>query len=271
MSNAAILENAHNIGGKKFATIPVSEIKIDTGYQRRLREKVNRMVANWDYNLCDVVLVSYRNGKFYVIDGQHRVAAAKRVGAEFLPCQIVEGLSREEEAARFVALNSGVSPLSQYDTWNANLLCGDPVDTEVKRICDKWGIEVSDRRGGVYGRLGNLREARKIVRGQGGAAFDWIMEALYTAQWHIVRGGYCSEVLAALSNVYKKFGPDTMEYVVSIIKSKNPNTLRAVAQDRYTEYGIHKSLVKYMEDEVQNAIARTSSTTTETENIFMAA
>ena len=39
MSNAAILENAHNIGGKKFATIPVSEIKIDAGYQRRLREK----------------------------------------------------------------------------------------------------------------------------------------------------------------------------------------------------------------------------------------
>lgn len=94
MSNVAILENAHNIGGKKFATIPVSEIKIDAGYQRRLREKVNKMVANWDYNLCDVVLVSYRNNKFYVIDGQHRVAAAISTIANTSIARIVTTMER---------------------------------------------------------------------------------------------------------------------------------------------------------------------------------
>lgn len=271
MSNAAILENAHNIGGKKFATIPVSEIKIDAGYQRRLREKVNRMVANWDYNLCDVVLVSYRNNKFYVIDGQHRVAAAKRVGAEFLPCQIVEGLSREEEATRFVALNSATSPLSQYDTWKANLLCGDPVDTEVKRICDKWGVAIFDSRGSVPGKLGSLYDARKIVRRCGYGALDWILETLHKAQWHMIKGGHNGAILNAINNVWKEFDVGVSDYVVSIIKSKTPSTLRAVAQDTYPEYSTNKALSKYMEDEVRNAIARTSSTTIETENIFMAA
>lgn len=253
MSNAAILENAHNIGGKKFATIPVSEIKIDAGYQRRLREKVNRMVANWDYNLCDVVLVSYRNDKFYVIDGQHRVAAAKRVGAEFLPCQIVEGLSREEEAARFVALNSATSPLSQYDTWKANLLCGDPVDTEVKRICDKWDIEITDTYGCGYARLGSLYDARRIVRTTGSKAFDWILDTLHAAQWHMVKGGHNGAVLSAINNAYKEFGPDVAKDIVSIIKNKTPKTLRAAALDVYPEYSGNRALIKYIEDEVKKA------------------
>lgn len=271
MSNAAILENAHNIGGKKFAFVPIDEIEIDNGYQRPLRNKVSRMATNWDYNLCDVVLVSYRKDKFYVIDGQHRVAAAKRVGIKFLPCQIVEGLSREDEAIRFVALNSNSSRLSQHDTWKANLLCGNPVDTEVKRICDKWGIDVSDAQGGRAKRLGSLYTARQIVKTHGADVFDWILGVLHEAQWNLVKGGHSDEILRALRNVYRKFGPDVSDIVITTIKPKTPITLRAAAQDTYPEYNGKKAISKYMIDEVQSAIARTSNATTETENIFMAA
>ena len=99
-SPAIFLSNAHTIGGKKFVFLPVSELKIDHGYQRPIRSKIKRMVREWDYNLCDVILVSYRDGKFYVVDGQHRVEAARQKGVEMLK-NIVERINIPRQSRGF--------------------------------------------------------------------------------------------------------------------------------------------------------------------------
>ena len=256
-----IIDNITSVGGKDFAIISVDDLTIDMGYQRKIKSKIKKMTNNWNFNLCDVIIVSYRDGKFYVVDGQHRLEAARRQTVDprkKLVCQVIQGLTREEEATRFIALNSSQSHVSPHDTWNANLLIHDKVDTAIDRICRKWGILVSDKSGSpVAARLGDLPEARAIVRKFGEFAFDWILATLHEAQWNLVVGGHSCWVLRALKHVYEENNDDlqaTKEAAVAIMKGKTPVTLRAEAVHKYSEYDAKCALSKYMLDGVKSRL-----------------
>lgn len=248
INNNIFLSNAHTIGGKKFVFLPVSELRIDAGYQRPLRSKVRRMVQMWNYDLCDVVLVSYRDGKFYVVDGQHRVEAARRVGVEMLACQLLEGLTRIDEARRFVAQNTTASTLSPYDTFGANLLLGDPIDTAIKEICDKWEIKIGTANIKSIARLGGLKEAREIVKCHGEKAFNWMLCVLHDAHWHLEIGGHSAIILKALREVYKEF--NFTKHVVGILRGHTPRAINAMAQARYPEHTKDVAVTKYLVDTV---------------------
>ena len=48
-------------------------------YQRPVEpEDVDRLIAKWDDRLLTPLVVSFRDGKFNVVDGQHRIAAIKK-------------------------------------------------------------------------------------------------------------------------------------------------------------------------------------------------
>lgn len=49
-------------------------------YQRPVREEnVNELIGKWNNTLLEPVVVSFRDGKFYVIDGQNRIAAMRKM------------------------------------------------------------------------------------------------------------------------------------------------------------------------------------------------
>lgn len=254
-----IIDNITSVGGKDFAIISVDDLTVDMGYQRKIKSKIKKMTNNWNYQLCDVIIVSYRDGKFYVVDGQHRLEAARRQTIDprkKLVCQVIQGLTREEEAARFIALNTSQSFASPHDTWNANLLLGDKVDTAIDRICKKWEIEVSDRTGNTLkARLGDLSEARSIIRNQGEFTFDWILSVLHEAQWNLVRGGHSSLILRALRTVYKENWLCNKQAIkdaaVEVLKGRTPLTLRADAIHKYCQYDAKGAVTKYLLDNIR--------------------
>lgn len=48
-------------------------------YQRPVEpEDVDRLIAKWDDRLLTPLVVSFRDGKFNVVDGQHRIAAMRK-------------------------------------------------------------------------------------------------------------------------------------------------------------------------------------------------
>ena len=48
-------------------------------YQRPVNQKeVDRLIREWDERLLDPVIVSFRDGKFNVVDGQHRISAMRK-------------------------------------------------------------------------------------------------------------------------------------------------------------------------------------------------
>ena len=92
--------------------INTADIISNAGYQRPVDvREVRKIVAKWNDNLVNPPKVSYRNGKFYVFDGQHTIQALKlkNDGKDVdVLCRVYTGLTYEDEARLFAEQN-GIS------------------------------------------------------------------------------------------------------------------------------------------------------------------
>ena len=108
-----------------------SEIEIDkleyAPYQRGLDDSSVRKIArSLDWDIFGVISVSYRDGHFYVVDGQHRVEALRLdKSVKTVMCNMWENLSYEEECEKFIKLNTARRTLNYNQIFNAMVEMGD--------------------------------------------------------------------------------------------------------------------------------------------------
>ena len=85
-------------------------------YQRLLHtEKVASIAENFSEYIANDPKVSFRDGRYYVFDGQNTVEARRACnGGKDLPirCKVFLGLSKEDEATLF-ALQTGCDPFCE--------------------------------------------------------------------------------------------------------------------------------------------------------------
>lgn len=81
------------------------DIQIDHTYQRPASDRwVKKIADNFDPFLLDSLIVNRRaDGSLYVMDGQHRLLALRRIGYgdQKVPCRVFVGLPPEKEAELF--------------------------------------------------------------------------------------------------------------------------------------------------------------------------
>lgn len=95
----------------KMARVNSRDIDTTT-YQRKLdKNKVKRIVAEFDERVANEPKLSFRDGKYYVFDGQHTIAARKTMNHDLdvdIICKVYFDMSEEDEALLF-AYQTGVS------------------------------------------------------------------------------------------------------------------------------------------------------------------
>lgn len=128
--------------------VPVERLKVDRSYQRALKniKLLQRMTKRWDPTLARVIDVSQReNGDLYVIDGQHRMEGAKRAGIPYLQAHVWKGLTVEQEAARFRALNDKTAskPTTAVEDFIAGLAENNPWHTTIKASVELVGLHLN--------------------------------------------------------------------------------------------------------------------------------
>ena len=102
---------------------------VDKAYQRNESPKLVKSIAkNWKWTAAGVITVNKRDGVYNVIDGQHRVLAAKEIAnITHLPCIIHDGLTIEQEAETFLDVNVGRNNMSALDKFRAATVKGDDI------------------------------------------------------------------------------------------------------------------------------------------------
>lgn len=120
----------------------VSQLQVDDTYQRSAQSDgsmtlIRKIAVHWNWDLCQPLVVSRRvspasstggvgQTEYFVIDGQHRLLAAKARGdINQLPCVVVDYASAAAEAASFVQLNQLRRPLTRLEVFKASLAGGD--------------------------------------------------------------------------------------------------------------------------------------------------
>lgn len=127
----------------------ITELMIDASYQRSMDNPISRRIVkeiacNWDWGLCNVLLVADREGEgLFVVDGQHRLEAARLRGdVPHLPCVTFRPADLKAEADLFVKLNTVRKTASPVDRFFARCLAEDPEALEIQRIVQQAGLKV---------------------------------------------------------------------------------------------------------------------------------
>jgi len=130
--------------------VPPSELKIDATYQRSLEAStsqtlVRKIAQFWNWDLCQPLVVARRtDGDLFVIDGQHRLEAARvRGDIAQLPCVVVGYESTADEAASFVHLNQQRRPLGKLDLFKAAVASEDPEACAIVEALTKVGLSIA--------------------------------------------------------------------------------------------------------------------------------
>jgi hypothetical protein len=164
--------------------VSVDDLLVDGDYQRSIESDPSRrliasIAAHWDWRLCMPLAVSRRNEGRFVIDGQHRLAAAKmRSDIQHLPCCIASYEGAADEAAMFVAANRARRAISRLDDFHAALIAGDEDAIEVSRVVQASGLKVSRQTASQSWLPGEVAFTGSIAKVMGRHGEDLVLEAL---------------------------------------------------------------------------------------------
>jgi hypothetical protein len=136
--------------GKKpeLKWLAVSRCHVDQRYQRSLESRrsqalIDRLVERFKWSAFQAVLaVKDGKGGYFVIDGQHRAEAARRLGIKEVPGVLLEAASLEEQARAFVEANQSRVAINAFALFHARLAAGDEDAAELGRLCRKAGISI---------------------------------------------------------------------------------------------------------------------------------
>lgn len=155
---------------------PPDMLAIDPDYQRSIetgasRKLIRDIAINWNWDLCQPLVAARRPGviDLYIIDGQHRLEAAKLRGdIQQLPVVVVEYASAADEAASFVALNQKRRPLSRIDIFKAALASGDADAQAILAAIEEAGLTIASHsnytawKPGMIANIGGIERSWKV-------------------------------------------------------------------------------------------------------------
>lgn len=131
--------------------LPAGQIDVDQTVQRPLNlrwaEKIGREL---DPDLIGVIHVSHRsNGRYVVIDGQHRLHAVKHIfgnNGTLVECKVYSGLTKAQEAAIFVGINDFKRP-TRIEGFLKNVVAKDADALAINAIVQEMSCRIDRAKG----------------------------------------------------------------------------------------------------------------------------
>lgn len=146
-------------GGSPIKPLRISDLKVPERSQRKfIKSHAENIYKNFEDNQFTPLIVSIRDGVYWVIDGQHRLyAVKKRFGGEGLvECKIITSLTEELECDLFGKINTNQKLLNSADKVKTDFYAGNPKIKALVDICNRNGVELgfeNDNRGKKDGRI----------------------------------------------------------------------------------------------------------------------
>jgi hypothetical protein len=127
---------------QQFSFIPLSKIEPSI-YQRTTNStQVNNIIKNFDEAKLGIITVSLRDGRYFAVDGQHRLSALRALEYTHALCEVLTGLTIEEEADYFRRQGQDKRALKPFDLLKAGIIAGDEKCLEIFSIVNNNGFRI---------------------------------------------------------------------------------------------------------------------------------
>lgn len=197
-----------------YKSLKLGSLQIDK-YQRSLNySDCKKYSKDFDWYLVGVLLVSYRDGEYYIVDGQHRKVLLQMKGVDETLCQIITGLTYKEEAALFKKYNTMRKSLGRGDLLAADVESGDKRAIKLMQVVNKspYACERNKQEDNAKGKI-NIHgvaalEAAYDALGDKGLA---AMLDLVHKTWPGEKDAVGARMITGLTCFFKKFPIDEID------------------------------------------------------------
>lgn len=199
-----------NIEGKsRITTVRLGDLRVSSAAQREFSDTWgDKLKRDFDIDLVGMLTVSYRDGVYWVVDGQHRtyalVAWAKHeFGDEWADWTVHVNchydLTERQEAALFLQFNNRRT-INAYDKFTVGVTADLPVPTDINRVVLAQGLRVDKaRKPGSISAVGALEY---VYRMGDAPLLQKTLSAINTA-WSGM--GFESEVIKGVALVINRY------------------------------------------------------------------
>ena len=211
--------------------IPIENLTF-APYQRELKQsKVNKIANNFMPDIVGIALVSFRGGKFYCLDAQHRVMALKKLGYTEILCQVLTGLSYEEECLRFNVLNTGRTQLTANQVFHCRVEGKDKNAVELVSLFQKYRFDYN-KSSGIKGNnlIGAVSKFVKMQENYGNDMVEKVLRIIRNA-WYGDKDSLSSAIITGLATFLVENGGIDESTLVKALEKVVPSRLIASANN----------------------------------------
>ena len=213
----------------EYRQINSKQLIVEKGYQRDLDMKtVAKILANFDPNLVNPIKASYRNGKFYVFDGQHTLAALKTRNNNkdlMVDCKVFYGLTDIDESHLFSKQRGVSRNVNIAELFKSELYGGNKEITNLVKVTEKQGFIISFNKSMTNYHIRCLSKIYNIYKVQGVGDYVAILQILKRA-WDGDINSLKAEIIGGLAVFHKKYkGSYDEKRLVSRLQNVSPSVI----------------------------------------------
>ena len=229
----------------EYVMLAVAILSTDGTYQRPLSPwRVRDIVLNFIAILFQPLIVGKRDGIYYVIDGQHRLEAAKQMGFTEVPCMVYITASVEEEAKAFVQLQQFRRRITPQQKFVARLAYKDVAAVTISELLTKYSFEIGDYDGfsGNNHKNNRISAIAQVERAYDEGGEKRVDDLLYILRhaWDGRAAALERSVIRGLSKFMNK-NPYGHKALADRLKEADPYTIRLAALSVSRAQGLDES------------------------------
>lgn len=207
--------------------IPYNQLS-KAGYNRGIkRAHVNRIKRNWHEDMVNPVIVSFRDGKYWIIDHQHQSQAQYELNDcdpnTLILCDVRTGLTYEQEADLYYRLNTSSKTLTFKDKLIGLIESKDSTALKYRDIVESCGYIVG---GNTNNSLNALSLTWKIFNKVDGEKKLSEILGLTKACWPDNNSGADSRIIEGISLFIKYHGDEyDRARLIKALSIKDPSEI----------------------------------------------
>lgn len=183
-----------------------SELAVEASAQRSYdAARAQKIADEYDPDDLGHLEVSLRDGRYWVVDGQHRRGALLILGKdEPVPCVVVPSDSVQVDAKRFVARNAKNRRPNIVDLYHVSVVAGEPEAVAIAEVVKGFDLQIS--MGGGQNDISAVGALRWVYRRDGTGKLLARTLALIEKTWGRERSSRDGAILKAMAYLLDKRG-----------------------------------------------------------------
>lgn len=209
-----------------YERLPLEKLKIASYQVARLNlARAKKIAKEYDVSKVGVITVSFREGTYYVVDGQHRFVATRLAGHKDIMAMVITGLTYEEEAIRFAKQSENQKGVEVAHKFYALLEAKDSQTLRMNEIVKSAGLELSVKKHKMLNQIIAISTVQIIFK-QSGESMLFSVCKLIKDTWEGIPESLSREILNGVHLFLKHYSNIIIDTIfVSQLKKVEPTVI----------------------------------------------